>query len=73
MPTLVPQLIGTDALDNLLVDFALTEAAYTVVRLLQEFPSIKLPDCETVKLIGVEKQELTLVLSISEGCKISIT
>jgi hypothetical protein len=54
------------------VDFALTEAAYTVVRLLQEFPTIVLPDDELVELTGVEKQTTTLVVSITNGCKVEI-
>jgi hypothetical protein len=55
-----------------LVDFALTEAGYTVVRLLQRFQSIKLPAGERVELVGVEKQDMTLVISIKEGCKVDI-
>jgi hypothetical protein len=54
------------------VDFALTEAGCTVVRLLQEFPTIKLPESETVELIGAEKQAMSLVMSVGEGCRISI-
>jgi predicted DNA-binding antitoxin AbrB/MazE fold protein len=54
------------------VDFALTEAAYTVVRLLQRFQSITLPAGEKVELVGVEKQDMTLVISIKEGCKVEI-
>jgi hypothetical protein len=57
---------------TLIVDFALTEAAYTVVRLLQEFPSIKLPEGETVELTGVEKQTMTLVVSITDGCCVDV-
>jgi hypothetical protein len=55
------------------VDFALTEAAYTVVRILQRFPSITLPPNETVELTGVEKQTMTLVMTSTEGCKVHIT
>jgi hypothetical protein len=54
------------------VDFALMEVAYTVVRMIQRFPTIKLPDCDMVELVGVEKQTMTLVMSITEGCKIEI-
>jgi hypothetical protein len=56
-----------------LVDFALTEAGYTIVRLLQRFQSIKLPAHETVELVGVEKQHMTLVISIKEGCNVEIS
>ncbi len=55
------------------MDFALTEAAYTVVRLLQQFPTIRLPASQKVELTGVEKQTMTLVLSSTEGCMVDIT
>ena len=55
-----------------IVDFALTEAGYTVVRLLQRFQTVKLPENEKVELVGVEKQVATLVLSIKGGCKVEI-
>ena len=54
------------------MDFALTEAAYTVVRLLQHFPVIRLPAGTKVELTGVEKQNITLVLSSAEGCMVDI-
>jgi hypothetical protein len=56
----------------LLVDFAETEAAYTIVRLIQRFPEMKLPPNEIVELTGVEKQTMTLVMFITEGCKVQI-
>ena len=54
------------------VDFALTEAAITVVRLLQRFPTMKLPEGELVELTGVEKQTTTLVMSITNGCNVDV-
>ncbi|KAH4212502.1 hypothetical protein HBI26_064000 [Parastagonospora nodorum] len=54
------------------MDFALTEAAYVVVRLLQRFQSITLPAGEKVELVGVEKQDMTIVIAIKEGCKVEI-
>ena len=54
------------------MDFAITEAAYTIVRILQKFPSVKLPKDEKVEVTGVEKQKITLVLSIIEGCNIEL-
>ena len=54
------------------VDFALSEAAYTVFRILQTFPNIAIPSGEKVELVGVEKQTITLVISIAEGCKVHI-
>lgn len=50
----------------------MNEAAYTVVRLVQSFPTIQLPPGEKVELVGVEKQTMTLVLSITEGCKVEL-
>jgi hypothetical protein len=55
-----------------LVDFALTEAAYTIVRVLQRFPDIELLEGEKVELLGVEKQKMTLVMSIADGCKVQL-
>jgi cytochrome P450 len=52
------------------MDFGLTEAAYTVVRLIQRFPTITLPPKEKVELVGVEKQTMTLVISSTDGCKV---
>ncbi|KAH6716445.1 cytochrome P450 alkane hydroxylase [Leptodontidium sp. MPI-SDFR-AT-0119] len=54
------------------MDFALVEAAYTIVRIVQRFPIIKLPAGEKVELTGVEKQRITLVMSIAEGCNIEL-
>jgi hypothetical protein len=54
------------------VDFAITEAAYAVVRILKLFPQITLPVGEKIELTGVEKQTMTLVISISDGCKVQI-
>lgn len=53
-------------------DFALMEVSYTVVRLLQAFPSIEIPTDEPNKPIGTEKQKLTLVLSCGEGCRVAL-
>ncbi|KAI1779447.1 cytochrome P450 alkane hydroxylase [Hypoxylon cercidicola] len=54
------------------MDFALTEACYTIVRILQRYPTIKLPDGEKPELVGAEKQTMTLVLQITDGCKVEI-
>lgn len=64
--------VGIILIRNALVDFAITEAGYTVVRLLQRFQSITLPIGEKLELLGVEKQDMTLVISIKEGCKVEI-
>jgi hypothetical protein len=52
------------------VDFALTEAAQAVVRILQQFPEISLPAGEKVELIGTEKQTMTIIISSSNGCRV---
>jgi cytochrome P450 len=53
-------------------DFALLEAAYTVARLVQRFPSITVPDGEPHVEVGKEKQTLTLVVSPSDGCWVKL-
>jgi hypothetical protein len=52
------------------VDFALTEAAYAIVRIFQRYPIIKLPEGGKVEQVGVEKQTVTLVLKIADGCNV---
>ena len=53
-------------------DFALMEVSYTIVRMLQAFPNISLPDGESITPTGRERQRLTLVLSCEDGCKVEI-
>lgn len=53
-------------------DFALTEVAYTIVRLLQRYPVIKLPEGERVDVVGEEKQTMTLVIQIADGCRVEL-
>ena len=48
----------------------MTEAALAVVRILQEFPVIKLPADETVVKTGKERQTITIVLAVGDGCRI---
>jgi cytochrome P450 len=55
------------------MDFGVTEAAYTIVRLVQRFPDMCLPPKAKVELVGVEKQTMTLVVSITEGCVVQLT
>jgi hypothetical protein len=57
---------------TLAADFALTEAAYIVYRILKRFPSVTLPKGEKLELVGTEKQKITLVISIAEGCKVQV-
>ena len=56
-----------------LVDFAVTEAAYTVVRLLQAFKTIKLPEGKPLVPTGSERQNLAVVMTIGEGCHVALT
>ncbi|KAF8853501.1 cytochrome P450 [Acephala macrosclerotiorum] len=51
-------------------DFALSEASYSIVRLLQAYPNLKLPPGTVVEPTGQEKQVLTLVVSSLERCKV---
>jgi hypothetical protein len=34
---------------------------------------MRLPEGDVVELVGVEKQTMTLVVSITEGCKIDLS
>ncbi|KAK0714745.1 cytochrome P450 alkane hydroxylase [Lasiosphaeris hirsuta] len=54
------------------MDFALTEAAYTIVCIFQRYPEITLPEGEKAEVVGLEKQTVTLVLQITDGCKVKL-
>ncbi|USP76220.1 uncharacterized protein yc1106_03494 [Curvularia clavata] len=51
-------------------EYALLELGYTIVRLIQCFPNMKLPEDEPVVDMGKEKQNLTLVLAPGDGCRV---
>lgn len=53
-------------------DFAMMEVAYTVVRLLQAFPDVRMPSGEDIEPVGTERQRLTLVLSSGDGCRVEV-
>jgi cytochrome P450 len=53
-------------------DFAMMEIYYTIVRLLQTFPVMRLPAGEKIEPVGRERQRLTLVLSSAEGCRVNV-
>lgn len=73
-------------LKNDLEDFSLVEASYTLVRILQEFPTIKAGSFERsqsqtwlgysshhsegVKKTTKERQRMTLVISAGDGCPV---
>ena len=50
-------------------DFALMEASYGIVRILQTFPDIHLPKGWPVQPPGQEQQRIALVLSNGDGCQ----
>jgi cytochrome P450 len=52
-------------------EFARTETAYTVARMIQWFPYWVVPEGETTEL-GKEKQLLTIVVSCAEGVRIKL-
>jgi hypothetical protein len=53
-----------------LEDFALTEASYGIVRILQTFPNLRLPPDLPIEPSGKEKQTLTIVVASADGCKV---
>ena len=53
-------------------EFALMEVSYTIVRLLQAFRRIRLPDGEKNEPVGTERQRLTLVLCSADGCRVKL-
>ncbi|KAI0150800.1 cytochrome P450 alkane hydroxylase [Xylariaceae sp. FL1272] len=55
------------------MDFALTEAAYLIVRILPKYPRMILPEGQKIQTLGVEKQTMTLVLQITDGCKVDLS
>jgi len=63
---------GREITNKITVDFAMTEAAFAVVKLLERFPVIKLPAGETVVKTGQERQTITIVLAVGDGCRICV-
>ncbi|KAA6413839.1 MAG: cytochrome P450 [Lasallia pustulata] len=53
-------------------DFAAMEATYGIVRILQTFPNMRLPPGLQLEEVGMEKQALTLTVSIANGCKVQL-
>lgn len=51
-------------------EFALTEASYGIIRILQAFPNLRLPSNEPREPTGQERQSLTIVVSSVNGCKV---
>lgn len=53
-------------------DFAIMEASYAIVRIIQTFPQIELSEEEAEVAVGRERQALTLVVSSAEGCVVNL-
>ena len=53
-----------------LEEIALLETSYVAVRMLQKFRGFELHPGDKNVAIGTEKQEITLVLAPSDGCRI---
>ncbi|KAL6862549.1 hypothetical protein ACO1O0_002783 [Amphichorda felina] len=53
-------------------EFAWLEIAYTIARVVQVFPQIRVPSDEASVGVGMEKQNLTLVVSSADGCVVSL-
>ena len=51
-------------------EFALLEAGYVVVRILQKFRSFELDPIEKDIAVGEERQDVTLVLASTNGCRV---
>ncbi|KAH8170137.1 cytochrome p450 domain-containing protein [Sarocladium implicatum] len=51
-------------------DYALMEASYAIIRILQRYPEIRLPPGEPNEPPGAEKQHLGLVLTNADGVKV---
>jgi cytochrome P450 len=59
-------------LNHIIEEFAILEASYTIVRLLQAFETFEYdPECEMVE-VGEERQDVTLVLAPTDGCHIRV-
>lgn len=56
--------------DSLIEDFALMEASYGIVKNIQMFPKLRLPPHIEAIEPGEERQNLTIVVSSAEGCKV---
>lgn len=56
-----------------LEDFALIEASYMIVRLLQKYPIIKMTEHQAYQKPGSESQKMTLVMSVGDGCVLHLS
>ncbi|KAF2430667.1 cytochrome P450 [Tothia fuscella] len=54
-------------------DFALMEASYAVIRILQAFPNIRLPPGVPNEPLGTERQDYTIGLAPADGVKVLLS
>ncbi|KAJ5907749.1 Cytochrome P450 E-class CYP52 [Penicillium taxi] len=52
------------------IEFALVEASYTIIRIIQTFPELRLPPEASSVPPREEKQALTIIVMSAEGCKV---
>lgn len=48
------------------------EASFAVIRIIQSFPNLHLPADEKVGPVGTERQQLTMVVSPADGCRVQL-
>ena len=46
------------------------EASYAIVKIIQTFPNLRLPPGTEIEATGQERQNLTIVVTSAEGCKV---
>lgn len=54
-------------------DFAIQETSYTIVKILQAFSKVELPEGTVAEPPGSEKHRLTLVLQPGDGCVVKLS
>jgi hypothetical protein len=53
-----------------LEDFAIMEASCAIVRIMMTFPNLRIPPEMEIERTGQERQNLTIVVSSADGCKV---
>jgi hypothetical protein len=64
--------IGSILLKHPIEEFALLEASYVIVRLLQTFEQFEYGSEHKFVKLGEERQDVTLVLASADGCQIRV-
>jgi hypothetical protein len=59
--------------DNAVEEFALLEASYAIIRILQTFRHFESDSTREIADVGQERQDVTLVLSSGDGCWLRAT